>query len=279
VVEVGGGVYCLEAGGGFMRSNVHFVRTTSGWVLIDAASAGCEDVIQRAAARVLGRGVRPEAMFLTHVHPDHSGAAPALARDWDCPVYVHADELKFAIADASTFFATYEDYASGSRSWRPPALDRSIVLPMMRLLPRGSRTRVLDRQSLKGQALAFDGGTQLPYLSDWRAVATPGHTPGHVSFFRQRDGLLISGDAVVTTELNTAIGFLRWTFGGGEERLARPPRYFTWSRSVADQSIAALAELHPSMIAPGHGSAMSGADVTERLVALAHAHGNVIIAT
>ncbi|HYM97559.1 MAG TPA: MBL fold metallo-hydrolase [Candidatus Sulfotelmatobacter sp.] len=279
MVEVGDGVYCLEAGGGFMRSNVHFVRTTSGWVLIDTASAGCEAVIQSAAARLLGQGVRPEAMFLTHVHPDHSGAAPALAREWDCPVYVHADELKFAIADASTFFAAYEDYASGSRSWRAPALDRSIVLPMMRLLPRGRRTRVLDRQSLKGRALAFDGGTELPYLSDWRAVATPGHTPGHVSFFRQRDGLLISGDAVVTTELNTAVGFLRWTFGGGEKRLAPPPRYFTWSRSVAEQSIAVLAELRPNVIAPGHGSAMSGADVSERLVALADPNREVIVAT
>ncbi|RYE43220.1 MAG: MBL fold metallo-hydrolase, partial [Hyphomicrobiales bacterium] len=38
----------------------------------------------------------------------------------------------------------------------------------------------------------------MPGLPEWRWIATPGHSPGHVSFYRDRDGTLIAGDAFVT---------------------------------------------------------------------------------
>src|SRR5690606_11638653 len=38
----------------------------------------------------------------------------------------------------------------------------------------------------------------LPGFEDWQWVHTPGHSPGHVSFFRESDRTLLAGDAFVT---------------------------------------------------------------------------------
>ncbi|MFZ5870941.1 MAG: MBL fold metallo-hydrolase, partial [Actinomycetota bacterium] len=51
---------------------------------------------------------------------------------------------------------------------------------------------------------------------------TPGHTPGHVAYLRRDDRVLISGDAAVTVDLNSAGGLLL-----GRPAIAGPPRYTT----------------------------------------------------
>jgi glyoxylase-like metal-dependent hydrolase (beta-lactamase superfamily II) len=268
--QVAGGVHVLEAGAGILRSNVYFVRSSSGWVLIDTGQSGCEHRIRRAAGELFEGGGPPAAILLTHIHPDHSGAAPGLARAWDCPVYVHPDELRLATADASTYFATYGRYSAGSRRWRPPALDRWVLLPLMHLMPRARRDSLLDEQSLRDRARALDAGGAVPALPGWEAVPTPGHTPGHVAYFRGSDGLLIAGDAVVTVELNSLSGLLLWALGRREQRLSGPPWYFTWNRRVARESVTTIARLRPAILAPGHGPARAGAEVAEELQGLAN---------
>jgi glyoxylase-like metal-dependent hydrolase (beta-lactamase superfamily II) len=182
---------------------------------------------------------------------------------------VHPDELKFASADAATYFAAYKKYAAGSRSWSPPILDRWILLPMMRLVPRKRRESILERQSLRARARALDVEGPVPSLPEWQAIPTPGHTPGHVAFFRGSDRLLIAGDAVVTVELNSLRELVLWTSGRAVQKLAAPPRYFTWSRRVTVESLRLLAELQPAIIAPGHGPVIAGTDLADRLRTLA----------
>jgi glyoxylase-like metal-dependent hydrolase (beta-lactamase superfamily II) len=267
--EVADGVHVLEVGGGILRSNVYFVRSDSGWVLIDTGQAGGEEPIRRAARRLFEGSGPPAAILLTHIHPDHSGAAPGLARAWDCPVYVHPDELPLATADASTYFSTYQGYSAGPRRWRPPALDRWLLLPLMRLMPRARRDTLLDGQSLRDRARALGAGAAVPALPGWEAVPTPGHTPGHVAYFRRSDGLLIAGDAVVTVELNSVPGLLLWAFGRRQLRLSGPPWYFTWDRHVSLESVTTIARLRPAIVAPGHGPPRAGAEVAEELQGLA----------
>jgi glyoxylase-like metal-dependent hydrolase (beta-lactamase superfamily II) len=274
--EVAGGVHVLEVGTGMLRSNVYFVRAGSAWVLIDAGSAGCEDRIRQAADSLFGASARPAAILLTHIHPDHSGSAPGLSAAWDCPVYVHPDEMRFATADATTYFTAYEPYRARSRHWRPPPLDRWILLPAMHLIPRRRRDKLIEEQSLKARARALGAGGTVPGLPGWEFIPTPGHTPGHVSYFRAADSLLIAGDAVVTVELNSLRGLTLWTLGRQERKLAGPPRYFTWSRRVAEESVGLVDELRPAIVAPGHGRAMEGSRVAEELKALA---GSLAVAT
>lgn len=232
---------------GRTQTNVYAVRTETGWVLVDTGWSSDAARI-RAATRSLFGDAPPWAILLTHAHPDHSGAAAELARGWGCPVHLHPAELPIATGDLSAM-----------RRVAAP-LDRWVVLPLLRVVGRRRRDRILATGSLTGLAHALKPGEQVPGLPDWECVPTPGHTPGHVSYFRRADRVLISGDAVVTMRLNSPIGLLR-----GRPGLSGPPWYTTWNRGVARASIDHLADLEPAVVAGGHGSPLTGPDTARRL--------------
>jgi glyoxylase-like metal-dependent hydrolase (beta-lactamase superfamily II) len=250
--EIAAGVYCLGTGKGITESNVYFVRSESSWVLIDAAWPNRARLIKETAESLFGANARPAAILLTHIHPDHAGAARELARLWRVPVYVHPSELPMAAGDLSTF----EQYGG--------PLDLWVILPLMRLVPPRRRESMLAESSLKEVARAFDPGTGVPGLPEWECVHTPGHTPGHVSFFRTSDRVLITGDAVVGVKLNSLWGTLLSTQG-----LSLPPWYTTWSWQAAKESVAALARLEPRVLASGHGIPLTGAGTAGELRAFA----------
>jgi len=257
--EIAAGVHCKEVGKGISRSNVYFVRSGSSWVLIDAASANCGRLIRKTAESLFGANTRPASILLTHDHPDHAGSALELARMWSCPVHVHPDELPLAtIGDLSTV----EKYAN--------PLDRWIILPLLRLMPRRRVESMLSKASLKEVAQAFDPGATVPGLPDWECIHTPGHTPGHVAFFRTSDRVLITGDALVTVDLNSFWGFLLWALRQNRQRVSGPPWYSTWNRRAAKESVAALTRLEPRVLAPGHGVPMTGKGTARELHAFAN---------
>lgn len=109
-------------------------------------------------------------------------------------------------------------------------------------------------------ARSLEPGNRVPSLAGWQWIATPGHTPGHVAYFRPQDRVLISGDAVVTLKLNSAFGLLLRRPG-----LSGPPWYTTWSGSAAVESIRVLARLEPAVLASGHGKPMIGAETAVAL--------------
>jgi deazaflavin-dependent oxidoreductase (nitroreductase family) len=122
------------------------------------------------------------------------------------------------------------------------------------LLPRGVRARVGRSGELSAVIHGLDGG--VPGLPDWTAVPTPGHTPGHVAYYRPGDGVLVTGDALLTVDLNSLRGVL-----GGRQQVVGPPWYTTWSRAAAAESIKALAALEPAVVAPGHGRPVASGTV------------------
>ena len=256
--EITPGVYCMEMGKGINRSNVYFVQSGSSWVLIDAASANCGRLIRKTAESLFGTNTRPASILLTHDHPDHAGSALELARMWNCPVYVHPDELPLvAIEDLSTI----EKYAN--------PLDRWIVLPLLRAMPRRRVEAMLSSASIKDVVRAFNPSAAVPSLPDWECIPTPGHTPGHVAFFRTSDRVLITGDAIVTVNLNSFWGFLLWGLRLNKQRVSGPPWYSTWNWQAAKESVTALAGLEPRVLAPGHGVPMSGDEIARELRAFA----------
>jgi glyoxylase-like metal-dependent hydrolase (beta-lactamase superfamily II) len=257
--EIAPRVHFGEVGTGISRSNVYFVQSGSSWVLIDAASANCAQLIRKTAESLFGANTRPSAILLTHDHPDHAGSALDLARMWGCPVYMHPDELPLAtIRDLSTV----ERYAN--------PLDRWIILPLMHLMPRRRVESILSKASLKEVAQAFDPAAKVPGLPDWECIHTPGHTPGHVAFIRTNDRVLITGDALLTVDLNSLWGTLLWASRQNRQRVSGPPWYSTWNKRASKQSIVTLARLEPRVLAPGHGSPMTGKRVDRELRALAN---------
>jgi glyoxylase-like metal-dependent hydrolase (beta-lactamase superfamily II) len=256
--EITPDVYCMEIGKGINRSNVYFVRSGSSWVLIDAASAHCGQIIRKTAESLFGVNTPPASILLTHDHPDHAGSIRELVRMWDCPVYVHPDELPLAaFGDLSTI-----------RRYANP-LDRWVILPLLRVMPRRRVESMLSETSLKGVVRAFDPCAAVPGLPDWECIPTPGHTPGHVAFFRNRDRALITGDALLTVDLNSFKGFLLWSLRLNKQRVSGPPWYSTWNWPAAKESVAILARLEPRVLACGHGIPMAGDRIVLELRAFA----------
>jgi glyoxylase-like metal-dependent hydrolase (beta-lactamase superfamily II) len=102
-------------------------------------------------------GVEPEAILLTHTHFDHIGAVAPLARATGAPVHCPREELVF--------------------------LKDPTALPMFPPIEGWEAEHALDG----GQRLQLAG-------FDVDVVATPGHSPGHVTFVI--DGALFSGDVL-----------------------------------------------------------------------------------
>jgi glyoxylase-like metal-dependent hydrolase (beta-lactamase superfamily II) len=247
-------VYWLSIRG----SNVYFVRSGLSWVLVDTAWANCGRALQQAAQALFGANARPAAILLTHDHPDHAGSALELARGWGCPVYLHPDELPLAVAGD---LATLVRYAN--------PLDRWIILPVLRAMGPRRVASMLAQASLAGVARAFDPGVAVPGLPDWTCIPTPGHSPGHVAFFRGRDRVLITGDALLTVDLNSFWGWLSWGLRASTPRVAGSPWYTNWDQRAVEASVAALTGLEPSVLATGHGVPMAGDAVARELRAYA----------
>jgi glyoxylase-like metal-dependent hydrolase (beta-lactamase superfamily II) len=97
-------------------------------------------------------------------------------------------------------------------------------------------------------------------MPGWRAVHTPGHTAGHISLFRELDRVLITGDAIVTMNHDSAVRmFIE------QRKLHRPPAAFTTDWEAARESIQRLAELRPTLLITGHGRALSRPNLEQLL--------------
>jgi glyoxylase-like metal-dependent hydrolase (beta-lactamase superfamily II) len=143
------------------------------WVLIDAGIPMNAGRIRAFAEERFGV-TPPRAILLTHGHFDHVGSLAALLRQWpDMPVYAHRLEMP---------------YLTGQSAYPPP--DPTVGGgSMARLSPLFPKHAYDFRPNV--MPLPPDG--VVPFLPDWRWIHTPGHTPGHVSFYRESDGSLIAG--------------------------------------------------------------------------------------
>ncbi|TNJ63873.1 MBL fold metallo-hydrolase [Paenibacillus hemerocallicola] len=226
-------------------ANVVFVGNpdTDDWVLVDAGVRMFADTIAETAKKRFRSG-KPRAIVLTHGHFDHVGSLQDLLELWDVPVYAHEKELPYVTGAA--------DYPEPD-----PTVGGGLMARISPLYPHkginlGNRV----------QALPVDG--TVPHMAGWRWIHTPGHTDGHVSFFRESDRMLIAGDAFITVKQESALAVITQ-----KEEIHGPPTYFTVKWYEAWASVKRLEALDPLVAVTGHGVPMYGVELIEGLRILA----------
>jgi glyoxylase-like metal-dependent hydrolase (beta-lactamase superfamily II) len=214
------------------------------WVLIDTGVGGTAGLIIRAAAQRFGNGSRPYAIILTHGHFDHVGSLLTLAERWDAPVYAHPLEHPFL---------------NGSSSYPAPdpSVGGGLMAALSPLYPRGP----ID---ISRRLNSFSAG-MVPGMPNWVWFETPGHSPGHVSLWRQCDRTLIAGDAFITTNQESA-----YSVATQRPELHGPPQYYTPDWACAAESVRCLARLEPELVVTGHGPSMFGPKMRTALHTLAN---------
>ena len=79
-------------------------------------------------------------------------------------------------------------------------------------------------------------------VGGYKVIESPGHTPGHISFFRERDRLLIAGDVLANVHFFT-----------NKPGLRLPPSQFCTNPTENRHAVMRLAELEPQIVCFGHG--------------------------
>jgi glyoxylase-like metal-dependent hydrolase (beta-lactamase superfamily II) len=213
--------------------NVCFVGNSEGWVMVDAGMPKSAEKIINVSEELFGIDSRPSAIILTHGHFDHVGAIIDLIQRWGVPVYAHKDEIP---------------YVTGVSNYPPgdATVDGGLVSELSPLFPNHGINLAKHIH-----CLPEDGS--VPGMEGWRWIHTPGHTPGHISLFRERDRVLIAGDAFVTVKQESLYKVMLQI-----QEISGPPKYFTTDWESAWESVRRLEELKPNLAITGHGIPMSG---------------------
>ncbi|MBM9464044.1 MBL fold metallo-hydrolase [Aeromicrobium sp. YIM 150415] len=183
--------------------NLYALRAHDGAMdLIDAgdASAATPDDLDRVL-RSLGSGIdEVHRIFVTHSHPDHYTLAPLIRRRSGATVYLgegeqpNINELNRLIRGEREV----QIHADLKRVGGTVLIDE---LEPERLARPGVGSAVEAPDVWVADGQEFDAGA-----STLAAIATPGHTRGHLVFHESARGLYFSGDHVLP-RITPAVGF------------------------------------------------------------------------
>ncbi len=160
--------------------------------------------------------------ILTHAHADHQGCSDQICAEFEIPLLCHPDE----VFRTETGMVT-NDYPT-PQHW---------VAKLQQKYWAGQGHKV-ERTIVENDK-----------IGNFRVIETPGHSAGHISLFRERDGVLIIGDVATNMNLLTTATGLRL-----------PPNIFTSDQHCNIKSLQKLAKLNPAIICFGHGPVMQNTD-------------------
>jgi glyoxylase-like metal-dependent hydrolase (beta-lactamase superfamily II) len=205
--------------------NAFLVREDDGFTVVDTALGFAAKGILAAAA---AQNLPIRRILLTHAHADHIGAL---------------DKLHAAVPAAEFLIGERE-----SRLYKQA--QQGVKTAKLTLEPGEPQTRVKGDypKCTTPVTRTFNDGDHIGSL---RAVFTPGHTPGHMSFLDERSGTVIAGDALFATGALRIVGDPRGFAG-------TLGAWFTWHKITALESGLRIAMLNPERVVCGHGGPVTG---------------------
>jgi len=179
------------------------------------------DVLVDAGARFDGKKILSElqgrtvsAHALTHAHADHQGSSKLVCETLRIPFWVPERD-----ADAA-------ERPELIRERQPDKLINKVFFKAM-----AGPGHPVDRRLHEGDEVA-----------GFTVLDTPGHSAGHVSFWRESDRVLVLGDVLNSMDVLTAVRGLR-----------EPKTFFTPDPATNRASARRLGELEPALVCFGHG--------------------------
>ena len=183
-----------------------------GDVLVDAGTAGMG---KKLPGKLAGREI--SAHTLTHAHPDHAGGSKAVVEALGIPFWAPA-------GDAGAVEQGHTVGPQGRLKGLIERVGRFPTVPIVRRLSEGDE------------------------VAGFRVLDTPGHSPGHVSFWREADRVLVCGDVMFNLDFRTF-----------REKLGPPLKLPTVDPAQNVRSQHRLVELEPDVVCFGHGPVLTGA--------------------
>lgn len=177
VINVTEGIWCFRRASYFACS--YLISTTGGAFAIDVGmDSDANDFL--SALQTIGIAANKlRAVLLTHWHNDHSAGAAFLKRELKIPVYYAAGDEPFL---------TRRSASRGVRAWLGKHIPEEGVFVLLRGLLEEAAPEAVTASRLLTDGEVIEG--------EFRILATPGHTAGHVAYFHEPTRALFCGDAL-----------------------------------------------------------------------------------
>jgi glyoxylase-like metal-dependent hydrolase (beta-lactamase superfamily II) len=167
------------------------------------------DEAARIALTVERLGLEIGSILITHAHVDHVRAIAPLVDEYLCPVLMHEE------AEAMLKTAPQQALMMGMKFGKVPTVDEYI----------------------EDDAILDVGGLRL------QALYTPGHAPGHLSFYEESEGIVLAADAL---------------FAGSVGRVDLPGGSMEVLMKSIEERLLTLPD--ETVVYPGHGPATTIGD-------------------
>ena len=180
------------------------------------------DVLVDSGGRMAGKrlvaalsGMKITGHVLTHAHFDHQGSSHLVCQHFGIPLWCGAgDRAAVETGDQARILPRPDSWQA-----RLSQLAAGPAHPVARTLGNGDEV----------------GG--------FAVIETPGHTPGHLAFWRASDRVLVLGDVLFHRNPMTL-----------RKGLAEPFAWATFDQAMNRTSARRLAALEPAVVCFGHGA-------------------------